>query len=83
MITYKLDVVNGRVKYMYRAGKDRCLAETSEETAQWMIHNKPLKAEQFDAEAPEFCIRAGEYYFKGEAENDAQKKRRKAVKTDG
>ena len=72
---YKLIVENGKVEYLMRAGKDIVKGKTAQESAEWTMKNKPVSFESIDG-FPEYCIHAGDFYFRAEQEPKKSRKHR-------
>ena len=68
---FKLNVNDqGKVRYITRAGKDLVLATTSEESAEWMMKNKPITRET-PTDWPTFSVCAGgDFWFDGSWEDE-------------
>ena len=74
---YKLKIVDGRVRYLTRSGKDYVVSSTTAERADWMMKNKPIENKPIQGFSG-FCVcAAGEYFYEGEwTDEKPQKKRR-------
>ena len=76
---FKLKIVDGKVRYLTRSGKDYVLSTTTAERADWMMKNKPIEQKAVPG-FPDFCVcAAGEYFYEGEWEKKPQKRRKKDV----
>lgn len=75
---YRLIVENGKVEYLMRAGNDIVKGKTAQESAEWTMRNKSVSFDCIE-EFPEYCIHAGDFYFRAEQEPKKSRKRRNGI----
>ena len=69
----ELAIRNNRVSYLLMAGNSIVKADTTAETALWLVDNRPSVSECIEG-FPEFSVHCGEFYLEGKVVK--QKKRR-------
>lgn len=68
MEKFKLNVNDGKVRYMVKDGESFVGSDTPVERAMWLVENKPVTKDALE-DWPEFCVCAGgEYWLDGEWE---------------
>lgn len=75
---YTPKVIDGKVSYLMKAGKDIVKAETTEQNALWMMQNKPTDNDCLEG-FPEYCIHAGDFYFLAEPQKPSRRRKKDAV----
>lgn len=66
---FELNIKDGRVEYLMKAGKDVVRSSTKQETAEWMVQNREVSREIISGFL-DFPIHVGEFYLAGTWEDD-------------